>query len=71
MTPPPLKTLCFECGVPLECYWPETMTWAGEPVSREEFMTNALRHERVRVVCDDCLAKMPDVKLEDLRWEEA
>jgi len=69
-TLPPLKTRCFRCGVPLECHWPETMTWAGAP-TREEYMSNALRHDRVHVVCDDCLAKMPDVKLEVLRWEEA
>lgn len=63
-----LKTLCTRCQQPLECHWPAEMTFAGEPCTAEEYMAKTLRAENVGVYCDDCLDKMPDVKLKDLRY---
>ena len=62
-----LATLCFECGTKVECHWPEEMCWAGLSVTPQEYMANALNHDKVEILCDDCLQKRPDVKVEDLQ----
>lgn len=64
-----LKTLCTGCKKPVDCYWPPTTTFGGEPCTAEEYMAKALQSESVGIYCDDCMEKMPDVKLEDLRHE--
>jgi len=61
-----MKTLCTGCQKPVDCYWPPMTTWGGEPCTAEEYMAKALQSENVGIYCDDCLEKMPDVKLEDL-----
>ena len=33
----------------------------------DENVAHAMRTDNVYICCDDCLAKMPDVKLEDLK----
>jgi hypothetical protein len=43
------------------------MEFGGEAVTAREYMARALRNDKTLVVCDDCLAEMPDVKLEDMR----
>lgn len=43
------------------------MNWAGRSVPTAEYVGNAMRSQNVMICCDECLAKMPDVKLEDLR----
>jgi hypothetical protein len=63
-----IKTLCTRCQQPLDCNWPTEMTFAGQPCTAEEYMAKTLTTENVGVYCDDCLDKMPDVKLEDLRY---
>lgn len=63
-----LKTRCTKCQQPLDCYWPPAMTFGGEPCTPEEYMAKAMQSESVGIFCD-CLEKMPDVKLEDLRHE--
>ena len=63
-----LKTLCMRCQRPLDCNWPAEMTFAGQSCTAEEYMAKTLRAENVGVYCDDCLDKMPDVKLKDLRY---
>lgn len=62
-----LKTLCTRCQAPIICEWPDKMTFGGDPVTPAEYMSKALQSERVLVVCNNCLAEMPDVKLEDMR----
>ena len=64
-----LKTLCTGCKAPMDCYWPPMTTWGGVPCTAEEYMAKALQSENVGIYCDDCLEKMPDVKLEDLHFE--
>ena len=44
------------------------MTFAGKPCTAEEYMAKTLMGETLGVYCDDCLDKMPDVKLEDLYY---
>jgi len=61
-----LKTLCTSCQKPVDCYWPPMTTWGGEPCTAAEYMAKALQSENHGIYCDDCLEKMPDVKLEDL-----
>lgn len=61
-----LATLCSRCQRPLKCEWPDEMTFGGEPVAATEYMARALRSNAVLIVCDECLAKMPDVRLEDM-----
>ena len=60
-----LKTLCTACKNPVDCYWPPTTTFGGEPCTAEEYMAKALQSESVGIYCDDCMERMPDVKLED------
>lgn len=64
-----LKTRCTKCQQPLDCHWPPAMTFGGESCTPEEYMAKALQSENVGIYCDDCLEKMPDVKLEYLRHE--
>lgn len=64
-----LKTRCTKCQKPMDCHWSPDQTWGGVPCSAEEYMAKALQSENVGVYCDDCLEKMPDVKLEDLFGE--
>lgn len=64
-----LKTLCTGCNKPMDCYWPPTTTWGGEPCTAAEYMAKALQSENHGIYCDDCLEKMTDVKMEDLRHE--
>jgi hypothetical protein len=42
------------------------MTFGGAAVTPQEYMANALRNDKTLIACDSCLAKMPDVKLEDM-----
>jgi len=71
--PPPnsvhVKTRCTKCQNPIDCYWPKEMSYAGLSVTPQEYMALALQSEGVGIYCDDCLEKMPDVKLEDLCYE--
>ena len=60
-------TLCSRCLIKIECNWPDKMTWDGRPVPCLEYVANALRSTNVMICCDDCLEKMPDVELEDLK----
>jgi hypothetical protein len=64
-----LKTLCTECQRPLDCHWPPEMTFAGKPCTPVEYISKALQHDKIFICCDDCLQKMPDVKIEDLFYE--
>jgi hypothetical protein len=64
-----LKTRCTACQKPVDCYWPPMTTWGGEPCTAAEYMAKALQSENHGIYCDDCLEKMPDVKLEDLNHE--
>lgn len=64
-----LKTLCTKCQKPMECHWPAETTFGGVKCTAAEYMAKALQSESVGIYCDDCLEKMPDVKLEDLRYE--
>ena len=61
-----LKTLCTGCKKHVECYWPPTTTFGGEPCTAVEFMTKVLQSESVGIYCDDCMERMPDVKIENL-----
>jgi hypothetical protein len=61
------RTLCTRCLTPIDCEWPDEMKWAGRAMPTVEYVGNAMRSNNVMICCDDCLAKMPDVKLEDLR----
>jgi len=65
-----LKTLCTKCQKPVTCFWGPGTTFAGEPCTPEELMAKTLASGTGGVYCDDCLEKMPDVKLEDLILEE-
>jgi hypothetical protein len=62
-----LKTLCTECQKPVDCYWPPMTTWGGKPCTAAEYMAKVLQSESHGIYCDDCLEKMPDVKLEDIQ----
>jgi hypothetical protein len=62
-----LKTLCNVCQAPMTCEWPDNMTYGGEAVTAREYMEKALRNDKTLIVCEECLAKMPDVNLEDMR----
>lgn len=62
-----LSTLCSQCQKPLTCQWDKEMTFGGEKVTASEYMARALRSKNVQIVCDDCLQKMPDVRVEDMR----
>ena len=64
-----LETLCTGCQKPMVCHWPPMTTWGGVPCTAAEYMSKALQSESVGIYCDDCLEKMPDVKLEDLCYE--
>lgn len=64
-----ITSLCTGCKKPMDCHWPPTMTFDGEPCTPEEYMAKALQSENVGIYCDDCLEKMPDVKLEDLQYQ--
>ena len=45
------------------------MTFGGEACTATEYVSKALMSESVYIVCDKCLKEMPDVKLEDLKYE--
>jgi hypothetical protein len=62
-----IKTLCTVCQCDLLLQWPDKMTFAGAECTAQEYASNALRSETVYLVCDSCLAKMPDVRIEDLQ----
>jgi len=64
-----LETLCTGCKRPMVCYWPPTTTFGGETCTAEEYMAKALQSESLGIYCDDCMERMPDVKLEDLLCE--
>lgn len=64
-----IKTLCTKCQKPMKCFWPEKTTWGGVECTASEYMAKAILSENVGIYCDDCLETMPDVKLEDLRYE--
>lgn len=64
-----LKTLCTGCKNPVDCYWPPMTTFGGETCTVEEYMAQALQSESVGIYCDDCMERMPDVKLGDLHFE--
>jgi len=64
-----IKTLCTGCKEPLTCHWPPMMDFAGRMIPATEYMAKTLLNEDMGVFCDPCLEKMPDVKLEDLRYE--
>jgi len=64
-----LKTLCTGCSKPIDCHWPKQMTFAGSPCSPQEYMAKTLQSKSVGIYCNDCMESMPDVKLEDLRFE--
>lgn len=61
------KTLCTRCLAPIDCEFPAQMTWVGEVIPTREYIANALRSKNVWICCDDCMEKMPDVNLEDLK----
>lgn len=52
------------------CHWPPTTTFAGKSCTAAEYMAEALQSDSVGIYCDDCLEKMPDVKLEDLYCDD-
>lgn len=64
-----IKTLCTKCLKPMECHWPPEMDFAYKKCTALEYMAKVLESESMGVYCDDCLEKMPDVKLEDLMFE--
>jgi hypothetical protein len=64
-----IKTLCSNCLSPLTCNWPKEMNWGGQTVSAEQYITNALNSEYVKICCDTCLDEMPDVDMEKMQVE--
>lgn len=65
-----LRTLCTECQTPIVCEWPEEMSWAGLSVTPQEYMANAIRNQSTEILCDACLQRRPDVRVEDLILDE-
>ena len=65
-----LTTLCFGCGVRVECDWPAEMSYAGLSVTPQEYMALALNNDKTEVLCDACIQKRPDVRVEDLIQED-
>lgn len=61
-----IRTLCTRCLATVDCEWPKEMSWAGLSVTPQEYMANALRTGNADILCDDCLRKSPDVKVEDI-----
>ena len=61
-----IKTLCTRCQKPITLEWPDRMDFGGETVTAQEYLDRALSSNSVYVACDDCLAAMPDVKLDEL-----
>jgi len=51
---------------PIECQWPDQMKLGNRVVSTPEYVAYTLRSKNVYICCDDCLEKMPDIKIEDL-----
>ncbi len=62
-----IRTLCTVCLKPIQQEWPDQMTFGGVTCTATEYVAQALRSESVYIVCAECLAKMPDVRLEDMR----
>lgn len=64
-----LKTLCTKCQNPMECIWPAETTFGGVKCTAAEYMAKALESGCVGIYCDNCLETMPDVNLDDMRYE--